>query len=381
MKEQYHGKPNSDPPNPALKLWSHYFGEESGILCIARREGETFTHTYFPYPDDEVKAAIFAAEKSEAGHDVYFCANLLTKKRRVKKNAATVHTLWADLDGAPIPNHHFPPSVVVESSPGHFHCGWRLTSGVQPEHAERINKRLTYAIGADKSGWDLGQLLRVPGTANHKYDEKPLVRLVGIEEENICNASWIVENLPPEPEGSSPGDRPGEAWGEPPVKLGQAALRVWRGEDPKTTETGEIDRSGSLLKIGRVLFDAGATRAAIVPALAERDETLGWRKYTGRRNADEQYHKIMDVLEREGRNTWAGDGERKARFTDSSDRFSQENISIPPFPTDALPKSCARYVKETAASLRGAPELVGVPVLAALSGAMGYTAVLRIKAG
>ena len=69
--------------------------------------------------------------------------------------------------------------------------------------------------------------------------------------------------------------------------------------------------------------------------------------------------------------------------SDSSDSFSKERYSArtPPFPIDALPPGCARYVREAAASLRCAPELVGLPVLAALSGAMGYAAVIRIKAG
>jgi hypothetical protein len=72
-----------------------------------------------------------------------------------------------------------------------------------------------------------------------------------------------------------------ETTGEPPVELGTEALEVWRGENPKAKDTGEIDRSGSLVKMGRVLYDAGATRPAIVAALAERDESLGWQKYTG----------------------------------------------------------------------------------------------------
>ena len=89
---------------------------------------------------------------------------------------------------------------------------------------------------------------------------------------------------------------------EPPVELGTEALKVWRGEKPKAKDTGEIDRSGSLVKVGRVLYDAGATRPAIVAALAERDEALRWRKYTGRPDADSRYHEIVDELERNGRN-------------------------------------------------------------------------------
>jgi len=37
---------------------------------------------------------------------------------------------------------------------------------------------LTYAVGADKSGWDLTQVLRVPGTRNYKYPGAPRVRLL-----------------------------------------------------------------------------------------------------------------------------------------------------------------------------------------------------------
>jgi hypothetical protein len=89
---------------------------------------------------------------------------------------------------------------------------------------------------------------------------------------------------------------------EPPVELGAEPLKVWRGEKPKAKDTGEIDRSGSLVHVGRVLYDAGATRPAIVAALATRDMALGWRKYTGRPDAEQRYHEIVDELERNGRN-------------------------------------------------------------------------------
>lgn len=89
---------------------------------------------------------------------------------------------------------------------------------------------------------------------------------------------------------------------EPPVELEPAALAVYRGEKPKFKEGGGIDRSGSLVHVGRVLYDAGATRPAIVAALAERDEALGWCKYTGRRDGESRYHEIVDELERNGRN-------------------------------------------------------------------------------
>ena len=51
------------------------------------------------------------------------------------------------------------------------------------------------------------------------------------------------------------------------------------------------------------------------------------------------------------------------------------------FPVDALPEPAARYVEEAAASLSCPPELVALPVLAAISGVMGQSRRLRIKPG
>jgi hypothetical protein len=99
-----------------------------------------------------------------------------------------------------------------------------------------------------------------------------------------------------------PNGNGSEASDEPPIELGPEARKVWRGEKPKAKNTGEIDRSGSLLKIGRVVYNAGGKRTLIVQALRERDEALGWRKYTGRADAEQRYHEIVDELERNGRN-------------------------------------------------------------------------------
>jgi hypothetical protein len=129
---------------------------------------------------------------------------------------------------------------------------------------------------------------------------------------------------------------------EPPVELGPEALKVWRGESPKRKDAGGLDRSGSLVKIGRVLYDAGATRSAIVAALAERDEALGWRKYAGRADADTRYHEIVDELERNGRN-------RRVRVT-----FGANGSGPPPLPkivvnNRQLPEVTAEAIEALAA--------------------------------
>lgn len=122
--------------------------------------------------------------------------------------------------------------------------------------------------------------------------------------------------------------------GEPPVALSKAGMVVWHGEDPKLKDDGSLDRSGSLMKIGRVLYDAGANRPVVEAALEERDWTLGWNKYTSRPDARERYAEIVDELEKTGRNPkirvtqGQGSAEEDNTAEDKEDRRNQADRLI-----------------------------------------------------
>jgi hypothetical protein len=138
---------------------------------------------YFEYPGRAREAEAWCTRRSSQGREVYFCAHLLTARRRTKGRAAPVRALWADADGASLPTGTPGPTAVVESSPGRRHLFWRLSRPLPPSDAEALNRRLSYAVGADRSGWDLGQLLRPPGTRNHKYRPAAEVRLLKLDHE------------------------------------------------------------------------------------------------------------------------------------------------------------------------------------------------------
>jgi hypothetical protein len=289
----------------AQDLWDHVFGDERGLLAICHNDGPNFRTHYFNFPKAADTTAEWTLEKAQEGHEVYFCAHLLAEPRRIKENATAVHTLWGDLDGTDVPEGKFEPTAVVQSSPGKFHCYWRLTDPIPPQAAELLNKRLALEIGADPSGFDLTQLLRVPGTANYKYEDRPIVGVQALDASRTYSAGDLDRILPPLPEAASKnGYTHEDEGGEPPVELGREALKVWRGEKPKAKDTGEVDRSASLMKIGRTIYDAGATRRTVTEALKERDLTLGWKCYTNRADADKQYEAIANVLENEGRNRY-----------------------------------------------------------------------------
>jgi hypothetical protein len=64
----------------------------------------------------------------------------------------------------------------------------------------------------------------------------------------------------------------------------------------RVTPDGRVDRSASLVRIARVLYDVGLPREAIAGALAERDVRLGWEKYAGRRDARARYEAIVTLV-------------------------------------------------------------------------------------
>lgn len=186
------------------KFWSHVFGGEHGLVQVwtgARGSGgeidkETIASRCFDYPKAAKAAAGWALAKSEEGREVYFCAHLLTAPRRVKENAAEVRALWAEIDGAAPPNGGLRPTAVVESSPGRYHVYFRLADAIPPQVAEGLNRRLAHRIGADPSGFDRTQLLRVPGTVNHKYPDRPVVKVLELDPDRAYSLGELDRELP-----------------------------------------------------------------------------------------------------------------------------------------------------------------------------------------
>jgi hypothetical protein len=186
----------------ALKLWRHIFDGERGLLhiwsAIRDEDGRLVKpkSANFNYPQAAAAAAEWALEQSNKGREVYFCAHLLTSPERRKENAGAVHALWFEKDGGEMPNGRLTPSAVVESSPGRYHGYLRLTDAIPPEVAEALNKRLAHATGADSSGADRTQLLRVPETVNHKYPEQPVVKVLNLEDSRAYTPAELEEILP-----------------------------------------------------------------------------------------------------------------------------------------------------------------------------------------
>lgn len=158
------------PIEEMVKIWKLQKGE---FFCVSTKSAtKRWTDRFFART--ELDQALDYATRNAKGKDVYMCPHGFSRPQRLKPNAVDPNLLYADLDHINPSSLEIKPTIAIESSPGRFVAYW-ITDGPA---SEDLNRRLTYLVGADKSGWDRTQVLRVPGTRNYKYDTAPEVKLL-----------------------------------------------------------------------------------------------------------------------------------------------------------------------------------------------------------
>lgn len=239
----------------------------------------------FFWPKD--KEAITAHMDAHQGDDLYWCPSLFEAKRRQLDVAMDEHALWADLDGVdPRSITEYPPTIAWETSPGRYQALWITTGDMQgASWPGRENQSLTYYLGADPSGWDSTQLLRIPGWKNHKpeyrreFGEPPQGKLLWkngrryqVDEFNdlpsVPTATIINEVLEEE---VARIDRH-EVWGKVRLKVSNRVRELVGAREAMG------DRSDVLWEIERELADQGCTIAEIVAIV----RATVWNKFSGR---------------------------------------------------------------------------------------------------
>src|SRR5215472_3934809 len=181
-----------------VKFFEFLFGEQQGYLCIGTKDhraaNSTFRQEFFMWPDEKIRMEEFILSVEEK-LDVYFCINLLSKKIRKKEHCLQSKLIWADMDDIhPDSFTELPPSIIIQSSINRWQAFWRLTTYIDPDQAEEYSRRVAYATGADRSGWDLTQLFRVTLTTNFKYRPPVDIELTRCLE--IAAKPILFESLP-----------------------------------------------------------------------------------------------------------------------------------------------------------------------------------------
>lgn len=258
------------------------FGATRGLVClglISRESRQAGTRElkekWFNYPDQLDDMLQFVEDVME-DHDVYFCPHLFSRRQRTKENVSVTPNAWADLDLCPPNEMLVEPTLVVRSSPGRTQALWRLTDAT-PAEAEDVSKRIAYFHadkGADRSGWDLTQLLRVPYTHNFKYADDTAELHIFLETAN--RNTYRLSDFLAYPES---GRRDGEGIEKPkdddipsidnPLEFLTQRRRLLNSQVYSLfNDTPELDEfkegwSGALWKLIMFLFEGGLSREEV----------------------------------------------------------------------------------------------------------------------
>jgi hypothetical protein len=161
---------------------------------------------------------------------------------------------------------------------------------------EDLNRRLTYHLEADHGGWDLTQVLRVPGTNNYKYSSKPRVRLMWDD-----GPSWTVSKieklLPDEPEIDD------NLSARDIFDKYERMLPPWVRRELMTQKPPAAGkRSEMIWKLEHALLEAGLSKDESFVLI----KASVWNKFKGRTSEDSQLRRELDKVVAERLKAGAG---------------------------------------------------------------------------
>lgn len=259
------------------------WGQQEGYAFVTtKQKNGAWREKSFSYPKDVDNIERFITLNVENGLDVYWCPLLFKEPKRVKESALpTTSILWADLDEVHPELGSLKPSIAWRSSDDRYQGIWLLDDSYDTEAVERVNQDLTYHVGADKSGWDVTQVLRVPGTPNHKYTPPQEGEVLWAKKSYFDLAGVIEETAGASSVAPTSGKFGAilDGWTLTP------RLRDLLNVSPAEVEVGE--RSDRLWEIETGLVEAGVPILTIVEVV----KNSPWNKFKGRRDEDSQIHK------------------------------------------------------------------------------------------
>lgn len=260
------------------RIWAQQPG---AYFCISTKSSTGKWRDNF-FKRREIKGiAQFIEENSDK--DIYFCPHGFSSPQRRKEFALKPKLLWSDLDEADPRTIKIKPTVAIESSPGRFVGLWFIDQ----EMDEELNRRLSYAVGADKSGWDLTQVLRVPGTRNFKYNSTPRVHLLW-QDGPAYKCAELEKKLP----GAKKKQSVESSDASELYKKYEKKLPHWLRKALINGKPEQGKRSEMIWKMENEMLEAGVdTEDAFVLIKAS-----AWNKFAGRNNEDDQLRRELDKV-------------------------------------------------------------------------------------
>lgn len=142
----------------------------------------------------------------ESGAGVYLTINQTDGQGRRSQNIIRIRAVWQEDDDGFEGEFPLDPSLVVETSEGHYHRYWFVADDWPADTKGRddfasVMQRMVADYGCDKNAKDLCRVLRLPGFY-HCKGEPRMVSIVGGNQQRYTRAK-ILEAFPPVPEQKS----------------------------------------------------------------------------------------------------------------------------------------------------------------------------------
>lgn len=259
------------------RIWSIQPGK---YFCLSSKDGKGKWEDHFFTRGQFRSVPQFL--KDNADKQLYFCPHGFNKPRRIKPYAVMPKLLWSDLDESDPRTLKFKPTIAIESSPSRYVGLW-FTDG---EVTEELNRRMSYGVGADKSGWDVTQVLRVPGTTNYKYHSMPRVKIMWTDgpEYKLSDLNKKLPRLDDDDTGVDESDAAAV------YKEYEKTLPHWVRRELLNGKPTAGKRSEMFWKLGQTLVECGLGTEEIFVLL----KASPWNKFAGRRNEDLQLQREID---------------------------------------------------------------------------------------
>ncbi len=252
-------------------FFRYLFKEHNGLICLARinRATKEFYEEWFEYDFHRIAEITDWIQRWTQEQDIYIAPFFFTTRKRTKENVESCPAAWADLDDCQPEKLLVEPSILIETSTRRWQALWVFTELQDPGTAEDISRRIAYYHadeGADKSGWDLTQLLRVPYTTNFKYRKG-----LGYEETTVTNTAFskitpqILQDAYPQATGYEYSDIPMPVLEEMEETDPEAIMEKHKNRLMPTAARlfampPEHDWSKDLWQLENVLFEGGLSR-------------------------------------------------------------------------------------------------------------------------
>lgn len=324
-----------------LEFFEYIWGEDKGQVSLATIEhGSPKPRQYMlDWPLRKKQIISFVLSEDATGKDIYFRPAVFKspdeasehtadgKTRPTRDNVKGANVLWVDIDGYKSGQSHPPedwpafckdrgipePSLIVRPSvQASQHVYWGLDEFTPTEVVETLNRNLAAVIGADLSGWDGNQLLRVPYTKNqgwrtdteHKewYTGKAVeATILHFDTSKVSRATQFSELAQAEKELI---DRLQVKLTEDLPTLDAVKVQAnWSDElyaqfsldEEGATKASPDKRSGSLQKLAYLAVESGMSDEQIFVILDDADTR--WGKYA-KRSSGARHKELIKIIAR-----------------------------------------------------------------------------------